>query len=287
MVDRQEDLSRKARRKEAVVKTSIIQMKTVLLCVACIITMFLAHSFASTLFYPSQIKKPPTPQSRVAPTTRPNVSSYTPVDLGPAGAAISIYGTDFSSDHFVVKIGTHVLNITSRDTARIDATLPSYRMTGDLTVGYGNPSSTMVLKNGYRVYADPVIYKVQPTAFKKGDYVTITGSDLFGASMMSLPGIASAGGCIRIGNSQDGRQAKDYILVSDWNTSSDGTRLTFRVGDVFMHDADNAKYVILSPQPPSVTGRLRLMKRNQHIWTVIGPQVTWSLAGKEEVPGGP
>jgi len=261
-----------------------MRMRAVCICVACIITIFQSYSFASTLFYPTQIKKAPSPKTAVAPTTRPNVSSYTPVDLGPAGGTISIYGRDFSTDYFVVKIGAQQLNITYRDIARIDATLPFNRMTGDFTVGYGNSSSTMVLKSGYRVYANPVISRVRPTDFKKGDTVTITGSDLFGASMLPLPGVASTSGYIRIGNSQDGRRANDYILVSDWNVSSDGSRLTFKVGDVFRHDAENAKYVIISPQPPSVAGLLRLMKRNQHSWTITGPQVTWSPAGKEEMP---
>lgn len=212
-----------------------------------------------------------------APTTWPNVNSYTPVDMGPSGGIIMFLGRDLAKDFFVAKIGDRALTITSRAVDRIQATLPSERMIGDLTVGYGNPSSTMLLKAGYRVYDAPKITGVTPTTVQKGDVVTVTGTDLFGADMRHIPETVS--GYIRISNKADGWLASDYIKVTDWRVAPDGTRLTFVALDVFKQTG-NSSYAILGPQPTSLSGPLRMERKGAtggH-WPVVGPPLTWKTS---------
>jgi hypothetical protein len=225
------------------------------------------------------------------PTILPNITGYTPVDMGQVGGTITFNGLNLVGSYFVAKIGGTPLTITSRSATQIVATLPAVRMAGDLTVGYSNLPSPIVLKAGYRVYGKPIISGVSPTSFRRGDIVTVTGTDLFGADRRrTSPTITSGYGYVRLGTDPTGWITNDYLYVSNWNAAPDGTQLTFQALDMYTHwylpipgtinpVQYSVKILLSTPQPSSLSGPLRLDELGVGAWSVVGPPVTWSPAG--------
>jgi hypothetical protein len=117
--------------------------------------------------------------------TAPSISSFTPAS-GRPGDTVTINGANFTGVSAVSFNGTSaVYNVVSA--SQIQTTVPSGATTGKITVTTGSgaaQSSTDFSVTG----AAPTIASFSPTAGRPGDTVTITGSNLTGATRVTFNG---------------------------------------------------------------------------------------------------
>jgi YD repeat-containing protein len=107
----------------------------------------------------------------------PSITSATPVS-GPAGAGVTLTGTNFGSAPGTVTFNTKTAPVTSWSDSTISVVVPQGATTGPLVVRRGTiPSNGMT----FTVTPPPTITSVTPSAATRGAAVTINGN-YFGAS---------------------------------------------------------------------------------------------------------
>ena len=211
----------------------------------------------------------------------PFIVSVAPGKTGFVGTEIVFNGQNLVADDFVAWIGNKALTITYRSATQIKASLPNTRMVGDLIVGYCTQSSNYPLETTYRVYGEPVIQSVSPTSFARGDKVTVTGLDLDfsgaleGTSYRPTPNHYVS---VLLHNTStsnvSGNQVLPHVRIRDLEWSNDGKSFTFSADAAY-------KSGIISPQPTSLSGKLRLIRAESYgtvdLYTVVSPQsVSWN-----------
>jgi hypothetical protein len=117
-------------------------------------------------------------------TPPPTISSFTPTS-GPAGTTVSITGTGFTGASSVTFGGVPATNLTLNSDTSITATVPSGATTGPIAVttpgGTGTSTATFTLTT-----PPPTITSFSPSSGHVAQQVTITGSNLTGASSVKL-----------------------------------------------------------------------------------------------------
>ena len=232
----------------------------------------------------------------------PRVTSWGPQSGGYKGLKITFNGTNFISDKFCVRFGSQYLEVVTREDSRIEALLPAQRGSGVLVVSHGTTDSEFVVSENYHVAGDPIINSVVPLAFRYGEIVTITGSDLKG---LIIPRIRedSLSWMIKIANdNQEHNGDARFLKITELSINEAGTSMTFRAADVYegyLYSPSPDDYSVLrlrvaSEQPAVLSGNIRFIspggsfsRFNEVLagstsgttyFDFIGPGVTWRPA---------
>lgn len=210
----------------------------------------------------------------------PRVTSYNLPEKGYIGMKLTIKGTNFNPDKIRVCIGRTSIPLTAKSPNEVTAQLPDSPLKGDLVISHGTLSSVYPLDEDYRVYGDAQISQVTPLTFQKGDTVTVKGTDLGGlvAGLEVDARGAISGRWLKISSSPSSNSGEGFFRVWDWKLNKDETQLTFSVSAVGSAGTDN-RILETSPQPAQLSGTLRFVKPGSNQFTIVGPNVTWKLAG--------
>ena len=120
----------------------------------------------------------------------PTITSFTPTS-GPIGTVVVITGTDLTGATRVTFNGTPALVFTVNSATQITATVPAGATTGP--IGVTTPINTAASATSFTVIQPPTIVRFTPTGGMAGTVVTITGTNLTGATAVSFNGTAAPG----------------------------------------------------------------------------------------------
>ena len=124
-----------------------------------------------------------------APALLPVVASFTPAS-GPAGAVVTITGTNFTGATGVSFGGAAAITITVNSATQITATVPAGAVTGRVRVttpaGFGESATNFTVSSTL-----PVVASFTPASGPAGTVVTITGTNSTGATAVSFGGVAA------------------------------------------------------------------------------------------------
>jgi hypothetical protein len=112
----------------------------------------------------------------------PAVTSFTPAS-GPAGTSVTISGTSFTGASSVTFNGTAATFTVTSSTA-IQATVPAGATSGP--IGVTTPGGTATSSTAFTVLSPPTISNFTPTSALAGASVTISGSNLTGATAVAF-----------------------------------------------------------------------------------------------------
>jgi len=117
-------------------------------------------------------------------TTAPSISSFAPL-TGPVGTVVTITGTNFSGATAVRFGGVPATVFVENSATQITATVPAGALSGPISVT--TPAGTGTSAGSFAVTATPpTITSFTPTEGKVGDNVTITGTNLTGATSVTF-----------------------------------------------------------------------------------------------------
>jgi large repetitive protein len=118
----------------------------------------------------------------------PAITSFTPTS-GPPGTSVVITGTNFTGATAVRFAGT-TSTFTVNSSTQITATVPSGASTGAITVT--TPTGTATSSSSFTVTAGgPAITSFTPSSGCVGSSVTINGTNLSGATAVTIDGVAA------------------------------------------------------------------------------------------------
>ncbi|MDO7876857.1 CARDB domain-containing protein [Hymenobacter sp. ASUV-10] len=120
----------------------------------------------------------------------PTISSFTPTS-GAVGTSVTLTGTGFTGATAVAFNGTAATTFTVVSATSITATVPASASTGPLTVT--TPSGTGTSASSFTVLTAPTISSFTPTSGPAGTSVTLTGTNLGGATSVTFGGVAATG----------------------------------------------------------------------------------------------
>jgi len=118
----------------------------------------------------------------------PSITGFAPTS-GPAGTSVTISGASLSGATAVAFNGVGATFTVSSDTS-IQATVPAGADTGPLSVT--TPSGTATSASNFAVLKPPAIASFTPTSGPPGTAVTITGTNLIGATAVSFNGASAS-----------------------------------------------------------------------------------------------
>jgi len=118
-------------------------------------------------------------------TNGPTISSFTPTG-GAAGTAVAITGENFTGATSVTFGGFAASSFTVNSATSITATVPPGAVSGPISVT--TPAGTTSSAVNYEISAPPAIASFTPTRGKVGTQVTITGTNLTGATAVAFGG---------------------------------------------------------------------------------------------------
>jgi hypothetical protein len=117
----------------------------------------------------------------------PVLSSLSPTS-GPVGTSVTISGTNLSSATSVSFNGTNQPTIASNTATSLVVAVPAGATTGNVTVTTANGTSNGILFT--LTASGPVISSFSPTFTKSGQTVTVTGTNLTGATALAFNGVS-------------------------------------------------------------------------------------------------
>jgi hypothetical protein len=118
----------------------------------------------------------------VTPPPPPTIGSFTPTS-GPVGTSVDIQGTNFTGATSVMFNGA-AASYTVNSPTSITARVPSGATTGSIAVT--TPFGTVSSSSAFTVVAPPKITSFTPPSGHAGQLVTITGTNLSGATAVTL-----------------------------------------------------------------------------------------------------
>ncbi|MHB1459799.1 MAG: IPT/TIG domain-containing protein [Armatimonadota bacterium] len=118
----------------------------------------------------------------------PTISSFAPTS-GKVGDSVTITGTNLTGATEVKFNGTAAATFSVVSVTSITATVPVGTATGKVSVA--TPGGTVTSTGDYTVYPAPTVTSFSPTSGKVGDSVTITGTNLTGATGVRFNGTAA------------------------------------------------------------------------------------------------
>jgi len=116
------------------------------------------------------------------------ITGFTPPS-GPLGTSVAITGTNFNGTSLVTFNGVSASHTVVSDT-ELTATVPTGATTGPITVT--NPSGTTTSSLSFVVIPPPTIAGFSPAVGNVGSLVTITGSNLGGATRVTFNGVSAS-----------------------------------------------------------------------------------------------
>ncbi|UGS36913.1 IPT/TIG domain-containing protein [Capillimicrobium parvum] len=123
-------------------------------------------------------------------TNGPTISSFAPA-TGPAGTPIVITGTNLTGATAVTFGGVPAAAFTVNSPTTITATVPANAVSGPITVTTPNGSASSTAN--FAVSPPPTITSFTPTSGKVGTQITVTGTNLTGATALTVGGAAATG----------------------------------------------------------------------------------------------
>ncbi|RTQ48200.1 T9SS type A sorting domain-containing protein [Hymenobacter gummosus] len=123
------------------------------------------------------------------PTPAPTVASFTPTS-GPVGTVVTITGTNFTGATAVSFNGTAATTFSVTNATTISATVPTGATTG--TIAVTTPGGTATSTGSFTVTVPtpaPTITAISPSTGAIGSLVTITGTNLTGATAVAFNGV--------------------------------------------------------------------------------------------------
>lgn len=124
----------------------------------------------------------------VAPA--PAIASLAPAS-GPVGTTVTVTGSNFTGATAVTLNGVAVPSFTVADAATLTFTVPAGATSGAVAVTTQGGTATST--NPFTVIAAPTIASLAPASGPVGTTVTVTGSNLTGATALTLNGVAITG----------------------------------------------------------------------------------------------
>ncbi|GAA4353623.1 hypothetical protein GCM10023185_14450 [Hymenobacter saemangeumensis] len=127
------------------------------------------------------------------PTPAPTIASFTPAS-GNVGATVTITGTNFTGATSVTLNGVAITGFTVVNGTTITFTVPMGATSGAIAVT--TPGGTATSSTSFTVTVPtpaPTITSFTPTSGASGATVTITGTNLTGATAVTLNGVAITG----------------------------------------------------------------------------------------------
>jgi len=125
----------------------------------------------------------------VVPANPPVITSFTPASA-PAGSSVTITGNNFTGVTAVSIGGKPAANFYVNSPTSLTATVADGASSATITVT--NPYGTATT-SGFTLIPPPVITSISPTTGWKGSTITITGTNLTGASNVQIGGNYAAG----------------------------------------------------------------------------------------------
>jgi subtilisin-like proprotein convertase family protein len=122
-------------------------------------------------------------------TNGPTIGAFAPA-TGPAGTQVVIPGTNFTGATSVTFGGIPAAAFTVNSATQITATVPAGALSGPITVV--TPAGSTSSATNYQVSPPPTIAALAPTSGKVGDTITVTGTDLVGATAIKFGGTPAA-----------------------------------------------------------------------------------------------
>jgi hypothetical protein len=225
----------------------------------------------------------------------PRVTNYDARNGVSRGGTITFSGTNFHAGRIVACIGTLQLETLSSSTNQLVVQAPQELITGPLMISHGTNDSNYVLEENFRIIGDPVIFSIEPDTYRPGDQVTVRGSDLSLYPLTTkFPGSSIPNATVtflKISTDSTHYGAGSFIKVHNYNRSSDMSKITFTVGEVF---SQIITYVIdgqvsdlpsyygeTIPQPEVLSGPLRFNSGGSDRFDFAGPNVTWQRDADE------
>ena len=120
----------------------------------------------------------------------PTITSFTPAS-GPVGTVVTLTGTGFTGTTAVRFNGTAAASFAVVSATSATATVAAGTSSGVLTLS--TPAGTATSPSPFTVLAPPTITALSPASGPVGTVVTVTGTDLTGATRLTLNGAAVTG----------------------------------------------------------------------------------------------
>lgn len=120
--------------------------------------------------------------------TPPKIISFTP-SSGLVGTVVTITGTKFLEVTSVSVNGIVLTNMTVMSATTITATIPSNATSGKITVT--TPEDTATSVTDFTVILAPTLTSFTPTRGLLGSILTLTGTNLTGATIVAINGVAT------------------------------------------------------------------------------------------------
>ncbi|MGV1012758.1 MAG: LamG-like jellyroll fold domain-containing protein [Flavobacterium sp.] len=118
----------------------------------------------------------------------PTITSFTPSSSG-IGLTVTLTGTNFTGATAVSFNGTGATTFSAGTSTSITATVPTGATTGTITVT--TPGGTATSATSFTVVPAPTITSFTPSSGASGAIVTLTGTNLTGATSVSFNGTAT------------------------------------------------------------------------------------------------
>src|SRR5207302_2892599 len=117
-----------------------------------------------------------------------SITSFSPTS-GPAGASVTITGTNFTGVTSVTINGV-AASFTVNSSTSIATTLPNGATTGPISVTTSGGTATSA--SNFTVIPPPTITSFSPTSGPAGASVTITGTNFTGVTSVTINGVAAS-----------------------------------------------------------------------------------------------
>ncbi|MES2388879.1 MAG: IPT/TIG domain-containing protein [Bacteroidota bacterium] len=118
----------------------------------------------------------------------PVITSFNPA-AGPTGTTVNITGSNFTGATFVTFNGVSASSFVVLNSTTITVTVPASATTGPLSVT--TPGGVAVSSTDYTVIPAPAISGINPSTGFAGTVFTITGTNLNGATSVTINGVSS------------------------------------------------------------------------------------------------
>ena len=119
----------------------------------------------------------------------PAITSFTPAS-GPTGTVVTITGTNFSAATSVTFNGTNAPSYAVANSTTITVSVPAGATTGTITVT--TPGGTAVSSGSFTVIPAPTLTAINPVTGFAGTVVTLTGTNLTGATAVTFNGTSAS-----------------------------------------------------------------------------------------------